>query len=62
MASSAVRTQKQPIQIHLADGSLFACICKSTEFKVTHDDVPFHLFCRCGQIYVAGDLPPPKES
>lgn len=62
MASSSAKTKKAPIQVYLADGSIFACPCGSTEFRTTHDDVPLHLFCRCGQIYTSGDLPPLKES
>ena len=59
MASRAAQTQKHPIQVKLADGSDFECPgCKSKDFKITEEDVPLHLFCRCGQIYVAGDLPP----
>lgn len=56
MASSAAKTQKTPVQVRLADGSNFACPCKSTEFRIIEE--PAHWFCRCGQIYVAGDLPP----
>jgi len=58
MASRAVSTQRNPIQIKLADGSLFACPCRSTEFRITGEDAELHLFCRCGQIYVTKDLPP----
>jgi hypothetical protein len=61
VASSKVKTQKNPAQFHLADGTVFACPCKSTEFRITHEGVPLHLFCRCGQIYTIGDLPPLKD-
>lgn len=54
MASRAAQTQKTPVQIRLADGSVFVCSCKSKEFRVTGE--PVHYFCRCGLIYTPGDL------
>ena len=57
MPTSAAPTHPSPVQIKLADGSLFACRCKSTEFRVLADpDAPVHYFCRCGQVYVPTDL------
>lgn len=58
MASRSVQTQKDPVQVKLADGSLFTCSCGSKEFRITDEDADLHLFCRCGQIYVTKDLPP----
>lgn len=60
MASRAAQTQKTPVKVHLASGSLFAYFsCGSTEFKITGEEAhAVHLFCRCGAIYTPNDLPP----
>lgn len=58
MTSRSAKTKKHPIQVKLEDGSLFICSCGINEFKVAEEDSPLHLFCRCGQVYVSGDLPP----
>ena len=59
MPSRAARVNAAT-KIELADGSIFVCVCKSREFRVT--EAPLHAFCKCGQVYMAGDLPPLKES
>jgi len=61
VAIESAPTQSNPVRIKLEDGSLFVCPCGSNEFKVTNEGVEFHLFCRCGQVYVANDLPPVWE-
>jgi hypothetical protein len=58
MASRSAQTQRQPVRVRLADGSFFVCPCRSNEFRITGEEAELHLFCRCGQIYVAKDLPP----
>ncbi len=42
----------------LEGGSVFVCSCGIDEFKMTHEEHPLHLFCRCGQVYTIKDLPP----
>lgn len=57
MASRAAKTQKTPVQVKLASGSVFVCSCGSKEFRITGEDDPMYLFCRCGKVYTAKDLP-----
>lgn len=56
----AAKTDKTPVQMRLADGSLFTCSCGINEFRVAGD--PPHFFCRCGKVYTSRDLPPLEGS
>lgn len=58
MGIKAAPIQATPVQTVAADGhSTFVCYCGRKDFnKVVDAAVPTHLLCRCGRVYILGDI------